>query len=81
MSYLRSVLTNNFRDHDDYSYLMVSSPRVIKFEILVIDFAIQILEEIGKTILFKDGVSLDEDRAKLAQTSRIDEFNVLLRNI
>ncbi len=51
-SYLRSVLQNNFNSPDS-SYIMVSSPRVIEFEKLVVDFALDMLEHHGKTELFK----------------------------
>ena len=39
LAYLRSVLLNKNYDGPDKNYVMVSSPRVISFEILVIDFA------------------------------------------
>ena len=48
MNYLRSVLTNNFADEEDAKFILVSSPRIIKFELLVIDFAIKLLETFGQ---------------------------------
>ena len=59
-SYLRSGLQNNYNGPDS-AQLMVSSPRVIEFELLVVDFALDMLEHYGKTELFKK-TSLEEDR-------------------
>lgn len=53
MNYLRSVLSNNFAEEEDAKYILVSSPRIVKFEILIIDFAIRLLETFGQSILFK----------------------------
>lgn len=59
MSYLRSVLMESNYDADDKKYLMVSSPRVIDFELLVLKFAVELLEEHGKTC-FTDPVKNQE---------------------
>jgi len=51
MNYLRSVLQNNYSGSDQ-EYLMISSPRVIEFELLVIDWALDMLDRLGKEELF-----------------------------
>jgi hypothetical protein len=50
-NYLRSVLQTNYMG-SDASYIMISSPRVIDYELLVIDFALDLLESYGKAELF-----------------------------
>lgn len=50
-NYLRSVLQNNYNGSDS-EYIMVSSPRIIEYELLVIEFALDLLEHYGKTELF-----------------------------
>ncbi len=52
MNYLRSVLQNNYSGSDQ-EYLMISSPRVIEFELLVIDWALDMLDRLGKEEVFK----------------------------
>ena len=47
MNYLRSVLQPNFLDDEDHSFLMVSCPRVPGFELLVVDFALRLLQAFG----------------------------------
>ena len=44
---------------------MVSSPRVIEFELLVVDFALDLLEHYAKTELFKR-TSLEQDQQAFA---------------
>jgi len=39
LAYLRSVLMVKNFDDEDKKYIMVSSPRILKFELLVLDFA------------------------------------------
>ena len=46
MNYLRSVLQNNYAGPDK-DYIMISSPRIIEFELLVVEFAISLLEHYG----------------------------------
>lgn len=53
MNYLRSVLQVNFIDDEDYSYLMVSCPRVIGFELLIVDFGLRLLQEYGSKFLLR----------------------------
>lgn len=60
MSYLRSVLQNNYQGGDQ-EYLMISSPRVPEYELMVVSFAISLLEHYGSTSLLKRS-TLDEDR-------------------
>lgn len=54
-SFLRSVLMESNYEADDKKYLMVSSPRVIDFELMVLKFGVELLEEYGKTC-FSDAV-------------------------
>lgn len=42
MAYLRSVLLNNYTGADS-ELIMVSSPRVIEYELIVLEFAIDLL--------------------------------------
>jgi hypothetical protein len=44
MSYLRSVLSNNFIDEEDHGLIMISCPRILRFELLVIEFAQNLIE-------------------------------------
>lgn len=60
LNYLRSVLLNNFVEDEDYKLVHVSTPRVVRFEIMIIDFALTLLESYGKTILLKR-TSLESD--------------------
>ncbi len=55
MSYLRSVLMESNYEADDKKYLMVSSPRVIDFELMALKFGVELLQEYGKTC-FSDPV-------------------------
>ena len=47
----------------DSEFLMISSPRIMDYELLILDFAIDILEYYGKETLFKR-TSLQEDEAR-----------------
>lgn len=62
MSYLRSVLQNNYLEADS-DYIMVSTPRVINYELLVIEYALDLMESFGKQFLLKR-TSLEEDLAR-----------------
>jgi len=55
LSFLRSVLMESNYEADDKKYLMVSSPRVIDFELMVLKFGVELLQEYGKTC-FSDPV-------------------------
>ena len=61
LQYLRSVLMEQNYDKEDKKYIMVSTPRVIEFEILVVKFAINLLEEYAKQNL-KGSVQKDLDQ-------------------
>jgi len=52
MSYLRSVLQSNYNGPDS-DFIMISSPRLIEYEIIVLDFAIDLLNHFGKETLYK----------------------------
>ena len=58
-NYLRSVLQSNYSGGDQ-EYLMISSPRLIAYELMVVEWAIDILEYYGKEQLYKRS-TLDED--------------------
>lgn len=79
MNYLRSVLQNNYQGGDSH-YIMISTPRLIEYELLVVEFAIDLLEHYGKTELFKRS-TLEEDvlRAKAVADYRLR--TVLVYNI
>jgi len=64
LSYIRDALMGNWKDELDHSLLMVSTPRVVKFEQEVVAFAIKFLESYGKTVLFKRS-SLEKDEKNL----------------
>lgn len=66
MNYLRSVLSQNYEGEEDAEFLMVSCPRIIPFEILIIDFALKLLDKVGKRFLFKKR-SLAKDVQELAE--------------
>jgi len=51
----------NFNDDEDFKYILVSSPRVLKFEIFVVDFALKLLQSYAKSVLFKKA-SLQQDQ-------------------
>lgn len=44
MNYLRSVLMNNFEGELEHKHILVSTPRVLKYELMVVDFALNLLE-------------------------------------
>lgn len=67
LNYLRSVLLNNFTEDEDFKLIHVSTPRVVKFELMIIDFASKLLESYGKTILFKR-TSLEQDAQTLPKS-------------
>lgn len=66
MEYLRSSLLANYKEQDgvDQDYLMISCPRVIPYELMVIDWAIKIMEKHGEVLLLKKS-SLDQDLESL----------------
>eukprot|EP00347_Sterkiella_histriomuscorum_P010062 403338831 len=63
-AYLRSILQNNYSGSDS-QYLMVSSPRVIDYELIMLDFAIDLLEYFAKRELLKRS-TLDQDLQRFA---------------
>ena len=67
LSFLRSVLMESTYEGDDKKYLMVSSPRVIDFELMVLKFGVELLEEHGKTY-FSDAVQNQEMERDLASS-------------
>ena len=52
LNYLRSVMTPNYKETGlpDADQIMISCPRLIPYELLVIDFAIRLLEQILKDL-------------------------------
>lgn len=89
MNYLRSVLQNNYQGGDS-QYIMISTPRLIDYELLVVEFAIDLLEHYGKSELFKRS-SLEEDllraravtdyRLKTVLTYNAEQKRVLLSHL
>lgn len=82
LDYLRSVFTNQYKEGGgpDFEYLMVSCPRVIAFELYVVDKAIKLLKHIGQKELFHR-TSLDEDKAELERVKTKDPGNIKLISI
>ena len=64
--YMRSTMTNHYVElsGQDSEYLMISCPRVIPFEELIIDWSIKLMEKVGKDELFKRK-SLEQDMAEI----------------
>lgn len=60
---------------------MISSPRVLEYELIIIDFALDLLECIGKEQLFKDGKTLEKDLALFAEETDYKMRFVLQYNI
>ena len=58
-AYLRSVMQNNYQGADS-EYIMISSPRIIEYELMIIDYALDLLEALGKTDLLVRS-SMEED--------------------
>ena len=46
LAYLRSVLMQNNYEGDHKDFIMVSAPRLIEFELMVLDYAIKIIQEV-----------------------------------
>lgn len=49
LEYLRHTMSAHYTEVDglDSQYLMISCPRVVRFEVLIVDWAIKLLEKIG----------------------------------
>jgi hypothetical protein len=60
LNYLRSVLQASYNGPDQ-EYLMISSPRLLEYELMVMENAIDLLEYYGREVLFKRS-TLEEDR-------------------
>ena len=71
LDYLRSVMTSHYKENEgpDSEYLMVTCPRVIPFELLIMDWAIKLLNKVGETELFKK-TTLEQDRDELEKVRR-----------
>ena len=68
LAYLRSVLMLNNYEGEDKKYINVSSPVVIDFELLVLDFAVNLLTEWANLPANKEfylNSTLAQDTAKL----------------
>ena len=84
MSYLRSVLQTNYNGTDS-EYIMISSPRLMEYEIIVLDFAIDLLNHYGKETLYKR-TTLEQDEQRLAAVvdyyaSTVLRYNVEIKKI
>ena len=71
LDYLRSVMSGHYKENDgpDSEYLMVTCPRVIPFELLILDWAIKLLNKVGEAELFKK-TTLEQDQAELEKVRR-----------
>ena len=66
LEYLRTTMTNHYQEIDgqDSQYLMISSPRVLKFEMLILEWGLKVLKKISKDELYSRS-TLDEDKEAL----------------
>jgi len=55
---------------------MISCPRVPKFELLVVDFALRLLQQYGDQFLNKRA-SLEKDLADIKTTNSFEEITIL----
>ena len=78
-NYLRSVLQQNYTGPDQ-EYLMISSPRLIEYELMIVEWAIDMLEYFGKQELFKRS-TLDENQARADAVVDYRYLTVLNYNI
>ena len=78
--YMRSTMTSHYQETGglDSEYLMISCPRVLAFEQLVVDWAIKLLEKIGKEELFKRS-TLASEEAELERLVQSGENNYQLQ--
>ena len=79
--YMRSTMTYHYQElsGQDSEYLMISCPRVIPFEELIIDWAIKLMDKVAKDELFKRK-SIEQDKAEIAGLGN-DENSQKLRAI
>ena len=70
LEYLRTALITNYKEEigADKEYIMISCPRLIAYELMVIDWAIRILVKHGEVQLFKKS-ALEQDRESLEMLS------------
>jgi len=67
-NYLRHALQNNFSEKPDAKFILMTTPRIIEFELLICDFAEQLLGTYAVTCLAKRS-SLQADLAALETTT------------
>lgn len=60
ITYVRDALMSKWKDTEEYKLLMVSTPRLVKFEQEVLEFSIRFLETYAKNVLCKRS-SLEKD--------------------
>lgn len=67
-------MTNHYQEIDgpDSQYLMISCPRVLKFEMLILEWGLKVLDKISKDELFSRS-TLDEDKESLKRVSASEE--------
>ena len=58
------MLQTNYASGPDAEYLMISSPRVLEYELLILEYAVDLLEYYGKDQLFKRA-TLEEDQNRI----------------
>ena len=78
-NYLRSVLQSNYTGGDQ-EYLMISSPRLLPYELMIVEWAIDILDYYGKEHLYKRS-TLEEDQSRAAAVVDYRYLTVLNYNI
>jgi hypothetical protein len=74
LEYLRTTMTNHYEEigGQDSQYLMISCPRVIQFEMLVLEWGLKLLDKISKEELFKRS-SLEQDKEALQRLPASEE--------
>lgn len=83
LNYLRSVMVPNYKETGlpDADQIMISCPRLIAYELVVIEFAIRLLEHIYKVQLCAK-TSLEQDMQSHRSTPlSYEERTILLFNI
>jgi hypothetical protein len=83
LNYLRSVLMNNFEGDEDHIFILVSTPRVLAYELLVVEFAIKLLDTYAKKTLLKRS-SLAKDLSQKYDSyekQTISQYNIEQKQI
>jgi len=81
MAYLRSVLMTCNYDGPGKRDIMVSSPSVVNFELVVMKYAIELLEQFKKRTPAASKTTLEQDEKALAASTDFVESTILQYNI